>query len=103
MATHLYFDHPYEPDPEERGLHWATRYTDTRKTFGFTPEDIFANADVNRVGEPYDLADLCNNQTCPKTKHPENIAGMFLLTLKAPPIICSRWQFQILPLFQNNK
>ena len=25
------------------------------------------------------------------------------LTLKAPPIICSRRQFQILPLFQNNK
>ena len=26
----------------------------------------------------------------------------FFLTLKAPPIICSRRQFQILPLFQNN-
>ena len=25
------------------------------------------------------------------------------LTLKAPPIICSRRQFQILSLFQNNK
>ena len=25
------------------------------------------------------------------------------LTVKAPPIICSRRQFQILPLFQNNK
>ena len=81
MATHLYFDHPYEPDPEERGLHWATRYTNTQKTFGFIPEDIFANADVNRDGEPYDLADLCNNQTCPKTKHPENIAGIDLLTI----------------------
>ena len=27
----------------------------------------------------------------------------WLLTLKAPPIICSRRQFQILPLFQNSK
>ena len=26
-----------------------------------------------------------------------------MLTLKAPPIVCSRRQFRILPLFQNNK
>ncbi|CAG5129713.1 unnamed protein product [Candidula unifasciata] len=26
-ATHLYFDHPDEPDPEERGNYWATRFT----------------------------------------------------------------------------
>ena len=40
-------------------------------------------------------------------EHPEIIEKMFtvkpVLTLKAPPIICSRRQFQILPLFQNNK
>ena len=42
QATHLYFDHPYEPDPEERGYYWATRYTDTRKAFGFMPDDIMS-------------------------------------------------------------
>ncbi len=34
-ATHLYFDHPSEPDPDERGFYWATRYTDMHKTFSF--------------------------------------------------------------------
>ena len=30
-ATHLYFDHPQEPDPEDRGLYWATRFSDTKR------------------------------------------------------------------------
>ena len=34
-ATHLYFDHPQEPDPEDRGYYWATRFIDTQKTFGY--------------------------------------------------------------------
>ncbi|KAK3722061.1 hypothetical protein QZH41_007366 [Actinostola sp. cb2023] len=33
QATHLYFDHPQEPDPEERGYYWATRFTDTPTGF----------------------------------------------------------------------
>jgi len=52
QATNLYFDHPYEPDPEERGLYWATRFTDTHKTFGFMPDNIYANADFRRDGNP---------------------------------------------------
>ena len=43
-------------------------------------------------------------------QHPDQVAmvklnevrpAKYLLTLKAPPIICSRRQFKILPLFQN--
>ena len=75
MATHLYFDHPQEHDPEERGLHWATRYTDAKKTFGFIPDDIFANADVSMYGIPYNLSELCYNEPCPRTKRPENVIG----------------------------
>ena len=30
-ATHLYFDHPHEPDPRERGYYWATRFASTEK------------------------------------------------------------------------
>ena len=75
MATHLYFDHPQEHDPEERGLHWATRYTDAKKTFGFIPDDIFANADVSIYGIPYNLSELCYNEPCPRTKRPENVIG----------------------------
>ena len=75
MATHLYLDHSHEPDPEEMGLYWATRYTNTEKIFGFIPDDIFANADVTTMGRPIDLGELCGDNWCPKTKKPENIIG----------------------------
>ena len=51
QGTHLYFDHPYEPDPEERGLYWACRFLDTRKAFMFMPDNIYGNADVKLTGE----------------------------------------------------
>ena len=76
QATYLYFDHPYEPDPEERGNYWATRLIDTRKTFGFTPDDLYANADFTNEGEP--IVDLCENMykgNCVPLQKPENIAG----------------------------
>ncbi|XP_025106238.1 uncharacterized protein LOC112571470 [Pomacea canaliculata] len=78
QATHLYFDHPYEPDPEERGLYWAPRFTNTRKTFSFMPSDLYANADVDRSGNPIEHEDLCgeDGEDCPKLKKPENIFGM---------------------------
>ncbi|XP_045167590.2 N,N'-diacetylchitobiase-like [Mercenaria mercenaria] len=75
MATHLYFDHPYEPDPEERGLYWATRYIDTYKVFGFMPMDIFANAEFDSLGQKIDLNDLCGGP-CPQTKTLNNFVGM---------------------------
>ena len=42
-STHFYFDHPQEPDPEERGYYWATRFTDTAKTFGYYVDDVYEN------------------------------------------------------------
>lgn len=33
----LYFDMPYEVDPKELGYYWASRHTDTRKTFSYAP------------------------------------------------------------------
>ncbi|XP_046350295.2 uncharacterized protein LOC124131226 [Haliotis rufescens] len=78
QATHLYFDHPYEPDPEERGYYWATRYTDTRKTFGFMPDNLYGNIDVQRTGKPITRADVCgqHDEKCPSLTAPENIVGM---------------------------
>lgn len=74
QATHLYFDMPYEPDPEERGYYWATRYIDTQKTFGFMPDDLYANAKVDRFGNPYEI---CKTQSaCPTLNKPSNIVGM---------------------------
>ncbi|CAH3123237.1 unnamed protein product [Porites lobata] len=44
---YIYLDHPYEPHPEERGKHWATPYTDTRKIFGFAPVDLYKDITCN--------------------------------------------------------
>lgn len=75
-ATHLYFDHPYEAHPEERGYYWATRYTDTRKVFGYMPDDVYANAATTRDGAPIEnLEALLGRPTVPLDK-PENILGM---------------------------
>lgn len=78
-ATHLYFDHPYEPDPAERGYYWATRFTDTRKTFGYIPDDILYNADKSRDGQPLTMDQICPNNKCLKLEKPENIIGMLYL------------------------
>src|SRR5690606_16019215 len=75
-ATHLYFDHPYEAHPDERCYYWATRYTDTRKVFGYMPDDIYANATTTRDGAAIDdLEALLGRPTVPLNK-PENILGL---------------------------
>ena len=47
----LYFDFPQEIDPKERGYYWATRFTDTRKVFGFAPENLPQNAETSITRE----------------------------------------------------
>ncbi|XP_053390345.1 uncharacterized protein LOC123562093 isoform X1 [Mercenaria mercenaria] len=76
LATHLYFDQPQEPDPEERGLYWATRVTDTEKVFGLMPDDIYANIDVDQLGNKIDVNSLCGNKECPAVNKTENILGI---------------------------
>ena len=74
QASHLYFDHPYEPDPEERGLYWATRYTDTRKAFGFMPEHLYDSIETNGDGRA--IADYCAEAgDCVPLQKPDNIVG----------------------------
>lgn len=77
QATHLYFDQPYEPDPEERGIYWASRVTSTKKTFSFMPSDLYANADFAVTGAPLKPQDLCglDGSQCVVLKRPENIIG----------------------------
>ena len=76
QATHLYFDHPYEPDPEERGFYWATRFTNTRKVFGFMPDDLFANVETKRSGEPLTRKELCSDPgMCANLTEKDNIVG----------------------------
>ena len=47
-ATHFYFDHPQEPDTEDRGYYWATRFTNSIKTFNYMPDDVYANIEIDR-------------------------------------------------------
>lgn len=79
QATHLYFDHPYEPDPEERGYYWAPRFTDTRKTFGFMPDNLYDNVDYTRMGEELTKEELCKEvkgvSQCIPLLNPENVVG----------------------------
>ncbi|WP_043320716.1 family 20 glycosylhydrolase [Microbulbifer sp. HZ11] len=54
-SDHLYFDMPYEMDPQENGYYWASRNSDTRKVFGYSPlntpqlAEVFPDAD----GKPW--------------------------------------------------
>ncbi|GFO14416.1 beta-hexosaminidase [Plakobranchus ocellatus] len=78
-GTHFYFDHPHEPDPEERGLFWACRFVDTHKVFNFMPTNIMANADVKLTGEKLTKADLkaiTESEDYTQLKKPENIKGL---------------------------
>ncbi|WP_187170534.1 family 20 glycosylhydrolase [Salidesulfovibrio onnuriiensis] len=75
-ATHTYFDHPYEPTPTERGYYWAPRYTDTRKTFGYMPDNFYASADYTRPGEPIEDLEALMGRPFEKLHKPENIMGM---------------------------
>ncbi|XP_046350297.2 uncharacterized protein LOC124131228 [Haliotis rufescens] len=77
-VTHLYFDHPYEPDPEERGYYWGPRFTDTWKTFGYMPDNVYENVDVRRNGDPMTKEELCgqDGSLCIPLTKPENVLGM---------------------------
>ena len=76
-ATHLYFDMPYEPDPEERGYYWATRFTDTMKTFGYMPDSVYDNAEEDRMGNPLNKEKVCTEKSkCPPLVRKDNILGI---------------------------
>lgn len=75
-GTHLYFDHPYEAHPEERGYYWATRYTDAARVFAYSPDDLYANADRTRAGHPIEDLEALLGRALPSLQKPENIIGM---------------------------
>ncbi len=75
-GTHLYFDHPHEAHPEERGYYWAARYTDAAKVFAYTPAHIYANADKTRAGAVIDDLEALLGRALPELKKPDNIIGL---------------------------
>lgn len=75
-GTHLYFDHPQEAHPEERGYYWATRYSDSARVFGYLPDHLYANADKTREGEVITDLEALVGRAMPTLEKPENIIGM---------------------------
>lgn len=75
-ATHLYFDHPHEANPEERGYYWAARYSDNEKVFGFMPDNLYANADRTRAGVAIENLEALVGRALPKLEKPENLRGI---------------------------
>lgn len=47
-ATHYYLDHSQEPNSNERGFYWATRYSNLEKVFSFRPINYYENIDGTR-------------------------------------------------------
>lgn len=75
-GTNLYFDHPQEAHPQERGYYWATRYTDTEKVFFYRPDHLYHNADFTRDGTAItDLAALLDREL-PQLEKPEHMLGI---------------------------
>ena len=70
-ATHLYLDHPHEPDGDEPGLFWATRSIGTKKAFSYIPGAGHTNSTyiARRV------CDLFQMKKCLNLTRPENIIG----------------------------
>ena len=68
-GSYLYFDHPYEPDPGERGLYWATRGLSTHDAWTFTPGLIDADIELSCPKYVFD------ESNCYQLKKPENIVG----------------------------
>ncbi|GFR89138.1 beta-hexosaminidase, partial [Elysia marginata] len=74
-ATNLYLDHPQEPDPAERGLVWATRFVSTKRSFSYSPLQLYSSTNVDIRGN---MVEECVNDeyTCPSLKRPGNVIGM---------------------------
>ncbi|MBW3164903.1 family 20 glycosylhydrolase [Ferrimonas balearica] len=55
----LYFDFPYEADPNEGGYYWGARAINTLKVFSLMPDNLPAHAEVwrDRQGNPYQAED----------------------------------------------
>ncbi|GAB2935941.1 beta-N-acetylhexosaminidase [Hafnia psychrotolerans] len=53
---YVYFDFPYEVNPQEKGFYWGTRFSDEAKVFSFAPDNLPQNAEtsVDRDGNAFE-------------------------------------------------
>ena len=75
-GTHLYFDHPHEAHPQERGYYWATRYTGIDTVFGFMPDNLYANANTTRDGSKITDLEKLLGRALPPLQQPHNLLGI---------------------------
>ena len=79
-ATHYYLDMASDFDPSERGLMWATRYSDLWKTFSFRPMNMNSNGlytwNGDRITSGCQDGQDGKDFTCTKLEKPENIVGI---------------------------
>ena len=75
FGSYLYFDHPYEPDPEERGLYWATRKISNYDVWSFHQNMIHEDDHLDCPKSVSDKSD------CLQLKKPENIVGKVFKSL----------------------
>ena len=71
---YLYFDHPYEADPKERGYYWATRYTNLRKLFAYISGNLPANSQISKDRMGGDFTSAVSNVL--NLTKPQNIIGL---------------------------
>ena len=60
----MYFDHPYEPDPDDRGYYWATRAIDTKRTFSYIAESVYDNIEIGLMGNKITKSEICSKFSC---------------------------------------
>ncbi|MCC5825102.1 family 20 glycosylhydrolase [Alkalimonas sp.] len=75
-GTNLYFDHPQEAHPKERGYYWAARYTDTEKVFFYRPDHLYSNAEFTRDGTPINDLEALLGRALPALEKPDNMLGI---------------------------
>ncbi|MDP4527526.1 family 20 glycosylhydrolase [Alkalimonas delamerensis] len=75
-GTNLYFDHPQDVHPEERGYYWAARYTDTEKVFFYRPDHLYSNAEYTRDGTPITDLEALLGRALPELEKPDNMLGI---------------------------
>ena len=65
---YLYFDFPYEVNPEERGYYWAARFNSVYKVFTFAPENLAQNAETSTDRDGNDMSVTTPNVPAPKIR-----------------------------------
>lgn len=75
---------PHEPDPEDRGFYWATRFTETRNTYNYMPDHVYDNIEVDLFGRPLTKETVCATTGCIPLEEDKrhNVVGESLLGLE---------------------